>query len=199
MMDVTLIRSFLNGEHSESHVAAVFDAFSRAPLAVQTFAAKPRASAMARLLKTAARPFGTAKYLITDQGAEFAGKVFRRAASRLGIQQRFGTVGKLFATARLERFWRTLKETARIRPDEPLTIEDLERRLETTLAHYLCFRGHQGLRGATPAEAFCGVDPACDRAASPPRARAGERPAGLAFRFGFLDPTRRSFPVLLGA
>jgi hypothetical protein len=31
MMDVTLVRSFLNGQHGEIHVAAVFDAFSRAP------------------------------------------------------------------------------------------------------------------------------------------------------------------------
>jgi hypothetical protein len=50
----------------------------------------------------------------------------------------------LFATARLERFWRTLKHTASLRLQPPLTICDLERRLEVTLTHYLCFRAHQG-------------------------------------------------------
>jgi transposase InsO family protein len=199
MMDVTLVRSFLNGQHREIHVAAVFDAFSRAPLVVQTFVAKPGASAMARLLKIAARAFGTAKYVITDQGREFTGKVFRRTASRLGTRQRFGTVGRLFATARLERFWRTLKETAQLRPDEPLTIADLERRLETTLAHYVCFRAHQGLSGATPAEAFLGVDPAVGRAVSPPKGSPGDQRDGPRFSVGFLDPDRRAFPVLLTA
>jgi transposase InsO family protein len=199
MMDVTLVRSFLNGQHGEIHVAAVFDAFSRAPLVVQTFVAKPGASAMARLLKIAAHAFGTAKYVITDQGREFTGKVFRRTASRLGTRQRFGTVGRLFATARLERFWRTLKETAQLRPDEPLTIADLERRLETTLAHYVCFRAHQGLSGATPAEAFLGVDPAVGRAVSPPKGSPGDQRDGPRFSVGFLDPDRRAFPVLLTA
>ena len=70
---------------------------------------------MARLLKTAARSFGAARYLITDQGGEFTGRLFRKTATRLGIRQRFGTVGNLFATARLERFWRTLKDTASLR------------------------------------------------------------------------------------
>ena len=154
---------------------------------------------MARLLKTAARSFGAARYLITDQGGEFTGRLFRKTATRLGIRQRFGTVGNLFATARLEGFWRTLKDTASLRLQPPLTLEDLERRLETTLAHYLLFRPHQGLRGATPAEAFFGTEPACCSAVSPPRGRPGEGSAGLPFSVGFLDPDRRALPILLAA
>ena len=76
---------------------------------------------MARLLKAAARTFGPPKYLITDQGGEFTGKVFRKAVSRLGIVHRFGSVENIFATARLERFWRTLKHTASLRLHPPLT------------------------------------------------------------------------------
>jgi transposase InsO family protein len=192
-MDVTVIQTFLGGA---AHLAGVFDAFSRVPLAVQVLDRQPGASAVARLLKMAASVFGRPKYLITDLGPEFTGKVFRRTAARLGIVQRFASREHHHATARLERFWRTLKDTASLRLQAPLTLQDLERRLETTLAHYLCYRPHQGLDGATPAEAFIGMQPAHQRAASPPRGRPGEGPDRPPFTIAFLDPERRAFPIL---
>jgi hypothetical protein len=78
MMDVTVIQTFLGGE---VHLAGVFDALSRVPLALQSFGRKPGAGAMARLLKTAVRAFGVPKYLITDLGTEFTGNVFRKAVA----------------------------------------------------------------------------------------------------------------------
>jgi transposase InsO family protein len=193
MMDVTEIQAFLGPSF---YLASVFDAFSRAPLAVQTFKARPGSSAMARLLKSAARIFGAARYVITDQGGEFKGSVFRKAAARLAIRHRFGTTDRIFATARLERFWRTLKDSARLKLAAPLTVEDLERRLETTLSYYLCFRPHQGLHGGTPAEAFLGREPAVKAAVSPPRAPLGEGPQRSPFTAEFLDLDSRSFPIL---
>ena len=77
----------------------------------------------------------------------------------------------------------------------PLTAEDLEQRLALALFHYLCFRPHEGLRGATPAEAFLGIEPACRKAVEPPRGRPGERPAKAPFKVEYLDPTGR-FPIL---
>jgi transposase InsO family protein len=151
---------------------------------------------MARLLRAAARAFGAARYLITDQGGEFTGDIFRKTAARLGILQRFGTKDRLFATARIERFWRTLKEAARLKTLQPLTVNDLERRLETTLTYYLCFRPHQALDAATPAEVLLGIEPMCRKASSPPRAQQGERPQETPFTIAFLDPDRRAFPIL---
>lgn len=191
MVDVTEVQASLGGT---LHVAGVFDAFSRVPLVLQTFERKPGASAMARLLEKAVRAFGKAEYVITDQGGEFDG-LFRKTVARLGIIQRFGTVGHIFATARLERFWRTLKETANLNDDRPLTVEDLERRLERTLTYYLCFRPHQGLNGATPAEAFVGV-PSPEIVASPPRGRRGEGPSESPFTIAFVDIGNGSFPIL---
>ena len=92
MMDISVVQALLGGEF---YMAAVFDAFCRVPLAISTHEHKPGASAMARLLRTAARSFGTPKYLITDQGTEFTGKVFRKAVSRLGIVHRFGSTQNL--------------------------------------------------------------------------------------------------------
>ena len=64
---------------------------------------------------------------------------------------------------------------------------------------YLCLRPHQGLLGATPAEAFLGVEPISRRAVKPPRGRVGEGPADPSFVIDFLDPEKRSFPFLKAA
>ena len=104
--------------------------------------------------------------------------------------------GNLFATARLERVWRTLKNAASLRSHPPLTQGDLERRLETALLYYLCFRPHQGLRGTTPAEAFLGTQPTARRAAKPARGRIGEGPMDPPFLIDFLDRGTRTYPFL---
>jgi hypothetical protein len=82
MMDVTVIQTFLGGT---VHLAGAFDAFSRVPIALQVLECQPGTAGMARLLKAAVRAFGPPRYLITDLGSEFDGKVFRKAAARLGI------------------------------------------------------------------------------------------------------------------
>jgi hypothetical protein len=46
----------------------------------------------------------------------------------------------------------------------------------------------------TPAEAFCGVEPA--KAVSPPRARLGEGTSETPFTVEYLDPANRAFPIL---
>jgi transposase InsO family protein len=195
-MDVTEVQAFLGGA---LYVAAVFDAFSRVPLAVQTFERRPGASAMARLLKTAVRAFPRPKYLITDLGGEFRGRIFRKATARLGIVQRFASSDNIYATARLERFWRTLKQIARLRLFRPLTVNDLEQRLELALLPYVCFRPHQGLENATPAEVLLSLEPAANRAGSPPRGRPGEGPPYAPFAVDFLDRQHRALPVLVAA
>ena len=194
MMDISLVKQFLG---PTLQMATVFDAFSRVPLMLQVFDQTPDGPDMARLLRAAARAFGRPKYLITDKGGQFVAGAFLKAARRLGAQHRFAATDSILATARLERFWRTLKETAGLYGLHlPLTREDLERRLELALLYYLCFRPHEGLRGATPAEAFLGTTPAHHAAVEPPRGRPGEGPAQPPFEIDYLDPAKRRFPVL---
>ncbi len=94
----------------------------------------------------------------TDLGPEFKG-AFRHALRRAAVVQRFRRKGYVAGTARLESFWRTLKNIADLRLPMFLTLEDLERRLAPALTHYTYYRPHRGLHGATPVETFlAGLD-----------------------------------------
>ena len=107
MMDVTEVQAFLGGHLPRVRgLRCLFQGPSGSPDLRQ----EARASAMARLLKTAATGFPRPKYLITDLGSEFRGRIFRKAAARPGVVQRFASSDNIYATARLERFWRTLKQ-----------------------------------------------------------------------------------------
>jgi len=155
---------------------------------------------MTWLVRQAAKAFAKPRYLITDLGGEFTAEVFRKTVQRLGAKQRLAAKDSLLATARLERFWRTLKDAAGLYGLHlPLTQADLEQRLELTLLHYVCFRPHEGLGGATPLEAFLGAEPSHLRAVEPPRARPGEGPREAPFRLEYLDSRRRRLPVLAPA
>jgi len=176
MMDLTEVKQFLG---PTLHIAAVFDAFSRAPLAVQVFELRPTAQDAARLLRAAARRFVHPRYLVSDLGGEFTAHIFRKAA------------------ARLERFWLTLKLAAGLYGlHRPLTAAALEAKLETSLLHYLCFRPHEGLAGAVPAEVLLGREPLHLNAVEPPRGLAGHGPNGTPFAVSHLDPAGRRFPIL---
>jgi len=127
----------------------------------------------------------------------------QRSAQRLvvgGIHHRFASADNIKATARLERFWRSLKEMAGLRGLQlALTVDDLERRIEIALLHYLCFRPHEGLGGATPVEVFLGLEPAHLSAVEPPRGMPSEDRGDAPFRLVFLDESSRRFPVLTQA
>lgn len=195
MADLSEVRALLGGTF---YMAAIFDAFSRVPLALQTFEHKPNSRETARLLQRTIQAFGQPKYVITDLGSEFKG-AFKQTLRRLGVVQRWRRKDYLAATARLESFWRTLKNTASLRLPLFLTLEDLERRLGPALFHYVLFRPHRGLHGATPAETFLGLEPACWRARRAPRGQPGEGSTKVPFRIEMLAPHEKLFPVLLPA
>ncbi len=194
MMDVSEVQQILGGT---LYLAGVFDAFSRCPLVLTVFDRKPRGKDMATLLRRAAKAFPGPRYVITDLGGEFKAKLFAAAVKRLGACQRFAAADSIRATARLERFWRTLKEAAHLNGIfQPLNADDLEQRLQAALAFYLCFRPHEGLGGATPGEVFLGLDPAHKSAVKSPRARPGQEPTEHPFTVEHLDLVSRSFPIL---
>ena len=80
-----------------------------------------------------------------------------------------------------------------------VTLDDLEPRLSLALLHYVWLRPHEGLGGATPAEAFLGAAPACHKAVEPPRGRLGEGSLAAPFHIEHLDPANRRYPILTPA
>jgi len=189
MMDVTEFKTLFGAR--TLYLAAVFDAFSRLPLAAMTFRAKPGGSGMARLFKRAVALFGKPKYLITDLGGEFISGVFQKTVARVGVKPRFASADSIRATARLERFWKTLKQLAGVRLIPPMDIRDLEQRLSAALAYYACQRPHTALGNRTPLQAFLGESAPDLR--SLPRGRKREPCGPSPVRIAF-DPG--GFPLL---
>lgn len=189
MMDVTEFKTRFGAQ--TLYFAAAFDAFSRLPLAGMASEAKPSGASMARLFRATVARFGRPRYLITDLGGEFIADVFKRAVKDLGTRQRFASADSIRATARLERFWKTLKEIARVRLVPPLNLADLERRLGRALAYYAIHRPHTSLGNRTPLQALLAAATAAPLRSCPAAARG--RPA-LQCRFA---STPRS-PASLG-
>lgn len=194
MMDVTEFKTLFGA--NTLYFAAVFDAFSRMPLVGVTSASKPGGAVMARLFRTAVAAFGRPKHVITDLGGEFVSGVFRKTVARHGVNHRFASADSIHATARLERFWKTLKQIAGVRLVPPLSFADLEERPSRALAYYVLHRPHTRLGNRTPLEVFQGISaPALSRL---PRGKRGERcvvaPLGIALLSpgGFPIPTPRA-------
>jgi putative transposase len=173
-------------------VAVVLDVFSRLPLASRVFTREPTATQMLALVEEATRCHGRPRHFVSDQGAQFTATAFRETLADLGIKQRFGAIGKTGSIAIIERFWRSLKDTLRLRFVPPLLRTDLERRLGAFLSYYSHLRPHQGLGGSTPAEALSRIGSSrSDPLPPPPRGRPGEGPSASPFKVAYLDPERR--------
>ena len=193
MVDLTGVKGLLGLVTFK--VGVVFDAFSRMPLSARVFGKEPSSAEIARFVSRATRKCGRPAHFVSDRGACFTGKVFRRRLERLGVKQRFGAIGRKGSIALIERLWRTLKDTLGLRLLRPLVAEDLMETIELGLVHYAHFRPHHALGGATPVEIYFGRTPAHLSAIPPPRGRPGEGPTDLPFRVDYLD-AERLLPVL---
>ncbi len=108
------------------------------------------------------------------------------------MRHRYGALGKSGSIALIERFFRTLKAVADTRSRPPLLRADLERRLALAFAYYGWLRPHQGLGGATPAEALLDRRVAHLDSVPPPRGRPGDSVEFTApFEVRYLDPEKR--------
>ena len=169
MMDITEVKNFFSTQ--KFYLAAVFDAYSRMPLVAMSFDRTPSGSDMALLFKKAINAFGTPTFLISDLGGQFISNIFLKTVHRSGAQHRFASVENLYANARLERFWKTLKGIGLLKIIPPLTFKDFETRTAIALYYYIHYRPHTSL-GGTPAQTFYGATAIA--ATAPPRGLEGE-------------------------
>jgi hypothetical protein len=104
----------------------------------------------------------------------------------------------LHATARLERFWRTLKQLIGYRISFPADIHDLDAQLAPVLAFYLQ-KPHKGLAGQAPIDAFKGIMAKATSAIRAPRGVRGEGSTTPPARVSFFDPVHHRLPFLVAA
>jgi len=193
MLDLTDIRGLFG--LFKFKLAVVIDVFSRMPLMGQIFMSDPSANQMAELVQIAAAKHGAPNHFVNDHGPQFTSCEFKARLAALGVKQRFGAVGKSGSIAIIERFWRTVKDTFKLKLRPPLTVDELQSRLMIGLHYYAYYRPHQGLAGATPAEIYYGITPACNTAVRPARAYENRSDDKL-FEIAYLDP-EQFLPVLI--
>lgn len=100
---------------------------------------------------------GRPRFLRSDNAPVFHSRVFRRGARWMGIRQQFSKPGCPWMNGRIERLFGTLKAVLR-----PLVFENgqaLDELLWKFRFAYDTLRPHSALGGATPDEAWKGIDP----------------------------------------
>ena len=152
---------------------------------------------MASLFKVAVARFHKPKYVITDLGSEFKG-AFKKTVKRFGCELRRAAKEHHHATARLERFWRTIKQLIGYRMSFPSDIHDLDARLAPALAFYLQ-KPHRGLNGQSPIDAFRGIVDKAATAVPAPRGLRGQGSKETPLRVRFFNPAHQRYPFLVAA
>ncbi|HLA78363.1 MAG TPA: DDE-type integrase/transposase/recombinase [Vicinamibacteria bacterium] len=173
-LDLTEIPAFLGT--APRLLAVLLDSASRLTLTARLFLKKPNAEDMLAFVERAFARLGKPRYLIVDQDGCFTATAFKERIEAWRVRLRFCSADHHRANAKLERFWGTLKNTL-LRLDPPVELlapKELEAVIDRALRYYAFHRPHCGLDGATPAEAYHGLDPEHLTAEQPPRGRRGD-------------------------
>ena len=138
------------------HIAALMDGFSRRLVALKVYARTPTARMMAMLVKRATVAAGAApRFVVTDHGTQFR-RIFENALTSLGnttvVRCR---VHDFRLNGKVERFFRTMKEWARLTlfawfADRHAVARSIQRRLDVFARWFNGLRPHQGIGGRTP-------------------------------------------------
>jgi putative transposase len=149
-------------------VWAIVDHGSRAVLQLEPVAKLNSLILLGKLL-TAFGEYGIPKAIRCDNASVFPTAVFRAILKLLGVRQQFTQLHSPWQNERIERFWRTLKETlgtkpVRFREDVRVIHEQMRfasvETMKSVLSEFRDFynhsRPHQALGGRTPAAVWSG-------------------------------------------
>ena len=134
----------------------IVDHGSRAALCLEALGNKSSWTLLGHLF-LAIGQYGKPRFVRTDNEAVFTSRVFRLVLAVLGIGHQTTDLHCPWQNGRVERFFGSLKESM-----DKLAVASFDA-LNHALGEYRFFynhvRTHQHLGGATPAEAWAGVDP----------------------------------------
>ena len=134
----------------------ILDHGSRAALCLEALGNKSSWTLLGHLF-LAIGQYGKPRFVRTDNEAVFTSRVFRLALAMLGIGHQTTDLHCPWQNGRVERFFGSLKESL-----DQLAVASFDA-LNHALGEYRFFynhvRSHQNLGGATPAEAWAGVNP----------------------------------------
>lgn len=137
-------------------VLGIIEHASRAALTLEAVYSKSSWTLVGKLA-AAIRRYGKPRFVRTDNESIFTSRVFRFALFLLGIRHQTTDLHCPWQNGRVERFFGTLKESL-----DQLAVTSFDA-LNSALGEFRFFynhvRPHQNLAGATPAEAWAGVDP----------------------------------------
>lgn len=129
---------------------------SRAALCLQALPNKSSWTLLGYLFLAIGK-YGKPRFLRTDNEAIFTSRLFRGVLLLLGIRHRRSDPGCPWQNGRVERFFGTLKN--KLNCFEVVSFDALNLALGEFGFWYNQVRPHQNLNGATPAEAWAGVNP----------------------------------------
>jgi len=154
-------------------VGIAVDHYSRRVMGFAVYRGQPSSVAIRNFLERLFRRVGgRPRHLISDQGAQFIAKEFKRWCRRRGIRHRFGAVGKYGSLAVIERCIRTLKtEFTRRLILVPFRLAVFRQEMALFFSWFNDRRPHTKLTGATPDEVYYHRRPACRAPRFEPRSR----------------------------
>ena len=137
-------------------ILGILEHASRAALCLEGLLSKSSAVLIGKVVETIKR-YGKPRSIRTDNESVFTSATFRFVLVLLGIGHQRSDPGCPWQNGRVERFFGTLKGTL-----DRLAVDSFVA-LGAALREFRCYynhvRAHQNLGGATPAEAWAGIDP----------------------------------------
>ena len=145
-------------------VACAVDHYSRLVLGFAVLKRQPTSAAVRAFLGRAiGKSEACPKYIVCDQGPQFASAGFKAWCKRKNIRPRYGAVHRYGSIAVIERFIKSLKEEWLRRLVIPLRLEAMRKELSAYLSWFNEHRPHQALDGCTPREVYNDFVPASQR------------------------------------
>lgn len=137
-------------------IHALLDDHSRYIVAIAACTTE-KESDMLTLMVSALRRHGAPDALYLDNGSTYRGQALHTGCERLGITLLHARPYDAPARGKMERFWRTLRESCLAFLGECASLHEVNVRLLAFLDQHYHPRPHGALMGKTPAQVFCCV------------------------------------------